>query len=598
MIDDAKPASNNSDALAALIDNTPALDLSDTYRKLPPEARRALVPLALYGFTPKHEILRALLGADPETIGTLHQTQDEIDAMIELPATGDVRGMTAEGIDTTPPRWLWYPLIPRDALTLVVGQPATGKTALAVWLAAAITRGDALPNFSGHPTPVVRRQPARVAWYDAESTPGAFRRRLEAVGADLPLVTYFGPDVETTLDAVDTIRADLEGMPTPPALVVFDTLAGFLPDRCDLERMAQARRLLRPLAALAADFGAAVLLLHHEGKGARTNIMHVGVGSIGIMGAARSALFCGEHPETEGRYVMVHAKASEEARAGSAAYLLPRHELPNGAASVRLEFDGMADVDALAVVNGATHQSEADRGALAEAVEFLETYLSDGPAPKADVLKAARGEGISTSGALRRAVEALGIESKPHPQEGIPRNRWPWAWELPGAARVAQPPVGGALHNPAQPNDTRIDTDDSRVVQGCAKPLVEGKGKPEAATGDTPADTPEAEAVARICPTVGECQHGNTRRAVPPDGGDTLRRLCLDCHAWQIDTVWMVWNTGARAWGIPLDGDGGPFMLAPPCSGCGEGIVLETGPDGLCCACRLEPPRYPAGLQT
>ena len=134
-----------------------------------------------------------------------------------------------------------------------------------------------------------------------------------------------------------------------------------------------------------------MLLLHHEGKGARTNIMHVGVGSIGIMGAARSALFCGEHPETEGRYVMVHAKASEEARAGSAAYLLPRHELPNGAASVRLEFDGMADVDALAVVNGATHQSEADRGALAEAVEFLETYLSDGPAPKADVLKAARG---------------------------------------------------------------------------------------------------------------------------------------------------------------------------------------------------------------
>ena len=94
--------------------------------------------------------------------------------------------------------------------------------------------------------------------------------------------------------------------------------------------------------------------------------------------------------------------------------------------------------------------------------------------------------------------------------------------------------------------------------------------------------------MARICPTVGECQHGNTRRAVPPDGGDTLRRLCLDCHAWQIDTVWMVWNTGARAWGIPLDGDGGPFMLAPPCSGCGEGIVLETGPDGLCCACRLE----------
>ena len=315
---------------------------------------------------------RAWLQAQQETWGK-ERRADFADRLQALAATGAgaTRGMTADGIDTTPPRWLWYPLIPRDALTLVVGQPATGKTALAVWLAAAITRGDALPNFSGHPAPVVKRLPGRVAWYDAESTPGAFRRRLEAVGADLSLVTYFGPDVETTLDAVDTIRGDLERMPTPPALVVFDTLAGFLPDRCDLERMAHARRLLRPLAALAADFGAAVLLLHHEGKAARTNIMHIGVGSIGIMGAARSALFCGEHPETEGRYVMLHAKASEEARARAAAYLLPRHELPTGAASVRLEFDGMADVDALAVINGATPQSEADRGRLLRLWNFL-----------------------------------------------------------------------------------------------------------------------------------------------------------------------------------------------------------------------------------
>ena len=83
MIDDHTPASNTPDTLAALIDATPTLDLSDTYRKLPPEARRALVPMALYGYMPKHEILRALLGADPETIGTLHAKQDEIDARIE-----------------------------------------------------------------------------------------------------------------------------------------------------------------------------------------------------------------------------------------------------------------------------------------------------------------------------------------------------------------------------------------------------------------------------------------------------------------------------------------------------------------------------------
>ena len=306
-----------------------------------------------------------------------------------------------------------------------------------------------------------------MLWYDAESTGGAFRRRLEAAGADLDMVTYCGPDVETTLDAVDTLRADLDAMPTPPALVVFDTLAGFLPAKNDLDSMAHARRILRPLAALADETGAAFVLLHHEGKGTRQNAIHAGVGSIGIMGAARSALFCGEHPNDEGRYVMAHVKASEEATTQSVAYLLNRQELGNGAASVRLAWDGVTDVDALDVVNGPTHQSDSDRGALDEAMDWLERRLSDGPVLKRDLLKEARAEGISASGALRRAYDALKVESRPYEQPDTPRNRWPHAWQLPDS-RVVQAAIESVLHNPAQPNDTRIDTDDDRVVQGCA----------------------------------------------------------------------------------------------------------------------------------
>ena len=138
------------------------------------------------------------------------------------------------------------------------------------------------------------------------------------------------PDTATTLDAVDTIKADLNAMPTLPALVVFDTLGGFLTGKTSLESMSDMRRLLRPLAALADETGTAVVLLHHEGKGRRADLMHAGVGSIGIMGAARSALFCGKHPDSEGVYVMLHTKASEEATAQPVAYRLERHELETG----------------------------------------------------------------------------------------------------------------------------------------------------------------------------------------------------------------------------------------------------------------------------
>ena len=393
------------------------------------------------------------------------------------------RLVSVAGLDTTPPAWLWYPLIPRGALTLVIGQPATGKTTLLAWLAARLSRGDALPNYSGHPRPVVRQEPEFVAWYDSESTGGAFRRRLEAAGADLDMVRYASPDTATTLDAVNAIKADLNAMPTLPALVVFDTLGGFLTGKTALESMSDMRRLLRPLAALADETGTAVVLLHHEGKARRADLMHAGVGSIGIMGAARSALFCGKHPDSEGVYVMVHTKASEEATAQPVAYRLERHELGSGASTVKVELDGVSNVDPLDVVNRPL-PDDGERGALAEAIVWLEGRLSDGPVLRRELLKDARAEGISTSGALRRAYDVLKVQSLPYEQPGTPRNRWPHAWHLP-ESRVVQGHVTDSLHNPAQPNDTRIKTHDSRVVQGCANEDVGGAAQPKTLVSDT-----------------------------------------------------------------------------------------------------------------
>ena len=345
-------------------------------------------------------------------------------------------------------------------------------------------------------------------------------------------------------------------------------------------------RTLRPLAALADETGAAFLLLHHEGKSARTNVMHVGVGSIGIMAAARSALFCGKHPDDESRFVMVHAKSSEEEKAQSVAYKLARHELDNGAASVRLELDGVTDVDALAVVNGPTHQGDSDRGALDEAVEFLETYLSNGPATKADVLKAARREGISTSGALRRAVDALGVESKPLPQDGTPRNRWPWAWNLPGAPRVAQPPLGGYMHNPAQPNADRIETGTSRVVQGCASEVAGSDAQPVADACQHPPGYRYKDTFCTLCkttvadPTAPRCKHTNKRRT-----GDAIRGLwiCLDCGETKGDgrSGWRACTHDPELADLlndDLEGTDAPTILVYRCRKCG---ATKTGDDPL-----------------
>ena len=359
-----------------------------------------------------------------------------------------------------------------------------------------------------------------MAWYDSESTGSAFRRRLEAAGADLDMVRYASPDTATTLDAVDTIKADLNAMPTLPALVVFDTLGGFLTGKTSLESMSDMRRLLRPLAALADETGTAVVLLHHEGKGRRADLMHAGVGSIGIMGAARSALFCGKHPDSEGVYVMLHTKASEEATAQPVAYRLERHELGNGASTVKVELDGVSNVDPLDVVNRPLPESDGDRGAMTEAIQFLENFLSEGPALKSDVLSAARKEGIAPK-TIRNAREALRVESNPFEQPGVPRNRWPYIWQLPGIQGCPTPEKG----NPGQPNGTRINTDDARVALGCPNEGKRGVGQPKTLVPDTQPASGDQEAK---MPTSETCTHERKRLV---EDSSWKYWVCVDCGA-------------------------------------------------------------------
>ena len=359
----------------------------------------------------------------------------------------------ASSLDTTPPEWLWYPFIPKGTISLCIGQPATGKTAMAIWLAAQVSTGNALPNFSGYPMPVASTEARVVAWYDAESSQGPFRRRLEAAGADLDMVHYASPDAGTTLDDITTIKADLAAMPSPPALVVFDTLAGFLPGKISLDSMGDTRRLLKPLAELAGDTGAAVLLLHHEGKGQRTSLLHAGVGSIGIMGAARSALVCGRHPENEGVFVMVHAKSSEEAPAQPVAYKLERQELGNRASTVKCVLDGVArGVDPLDVVNGPARESDGNRTAVDEACEFLLGFLEEGPELKTDIMRAAKKEGISEA-AMRRAKDKLAVGSGRRQVDGVAWSKCPYEWYL---------------SNHEQPSQPRIDAGPSMVAHGCS----------------------------------------------------------------------------------------------------------------------------------
>lgn len=187
--------------------------------------------------------------------------------------------------------WLWQPRIPLAKLTVLDGDPGLGKSALTLDLAARISRASAMPDGSrGLP------EPAGVLLLTAEDGLGdTVRPRLEAMGADLTRVRALKGVPGATADALTPIElprdlslVESEASACRAALIVFDPLSAHLGSEINPYRDQDVRRALLPLAQLAEQIGAAILVVRHLTKGFSSNPLYRGGGSIAFIGAARA----------------------------------------------------------------------------------------------------------------------------------------------------------------------------------------------------------------------------------------------------------------------------------------------------------------------
>jgi hypothetical protein len=153
-------------------------------------------------------------------------------------------------------------------------------------------------------------------------------------------------------------------------LVIFDPLMAFFSANLDAHRDQQVRRALAELAILAEETGAAVVVVRHLNKTSGGNPLYRGGGSIGIVGAARSALLVAKHPEDDQRRVLASQKSNLAEAPPSLAFALG--EAYNGA--VRIEWKGETSLKAHALLAAPVSEEERrEMMALRDAVtELLE----------------------------------------------------------------------------------------------------------------------------------------------------------------------------------------------------------------------------------
>ena len=224
----------------------------------------------------------------------------------ELPELPHIEGVTRlSEVEAGETWWLWEPYIPRGKITLLTADPGTGKTFLALYLAANVSAGrrfygesEDAPHFSEN----VVYQTAEDGFADTikpRLTPMRpdFRKILNIDETSAPL-TLDDPRIEELMSKVR------------PALMVFDPLQAYLGAEVDMHRANAVRPILAHISRLAEMYQTAVVFIMHNSKMQGAKALYRALGSIDFTAVARSMLVIGNSPERDGSLVLCHEKSS------------------------------------------------------------------------------------------------------------------------------------------------------------------------------------------------------------------------------------------------------------------------------------------------
>ena len=301
--------------------------------------------------------------------------------------------------------WLWKPYIALGTLCMLDGDPGIGKSLLMLQIAANISQDHPFPDQTGKPTLRAGATQNVLIMTREDSLSMTIRPRLDASDADVRRVFVSanwldaeGKEQTFTLKHLPLLEAELQRL--HPRLVLLDPIQSFFGD-ADMHRANQTRPLLDALGALAATHHCAIVCIRHPAKPGEGlgKALHRGLGSVDLIGTARTGLFVEQYPGDDTRALMAQTKSNLG---------------PKGRTLIFSKTEGvfawrgitrLTDDDLAGSGRGPNHR------AFLEALLWLEKRLDGGLAwNSTDIETEAEGQDISSS-ILKRAKKALGVVS-------------------------------------------------------------------------------------------------------------------------------------------------------------------------------------------
>jgi putative DNA primase/helicase len=324
--------------------------------------------------------------------------------------------------------WLWLNWIALGKVSVLAGEGGRGKSTILCDITARTTTGDQWPD--GAPASDVGSVIILAAEDDVEDT---LAPRLMAAGADLTRVFVIRSVMEENRRRSFNLQADLERLEAEirkrdnVKLVIIDPISSYL-GKVDSHKNADVRSVLEPIGDMAARLRVAIICNNHFSKGGGNANNRV-IGSVAFVNQARAAFIVTPDEDDETRMLLIPSKMNIAPIRHGLAYRIEGCQVSfegTEIATSRIMYESTpitvtAD-QALAALDG----NGEGKSAKAEASEFLQEVLANGPMSAKDVKREAVEAGISAK-SLRTAREELGIK----PEKTGFGGEGGWVWNLP-----------------------------------------------------------------------------------------------------------------------------------------------------------------------
>ena len=350
--------------------------------------------------------------------------------------------------------WLWDGWLPAGKLTILAGAAGTGKTTLALGLAAALTSGGKWPD-GRH----CNRLGNVLIWSSEDSPDDTLVPRLIASGADMSRCHFIEGIVENGESVPFDPAQDISELHKAVeiiggvSLLIIDPIVSAVSG--DMHRANDVRRSLQAVVDFAEVHQCAVIGISHFAKGGagKTPTDRV-IGSQAFGALARMVLVAAKE-EDGTRRVLARAKSNIAQDDGGVAYSLEVTTIDGNIETTRVVWEGAIEGTARQILGDVEHDETDGGDNPGDLQKMLIDLLTENGGKMS--AKAIKGE-VSDAGfswtAANNAKKKLGIESAKEPGS----KTGGWNWYLPNTWSTRNQKIGQQSEQSAQ---NKADCSDS-----------------------------------------------------------------------------------------------------------------------------------------